>query len=186
MGYYELNLQRKREIEEGLLALMQEMPFSQITVKNLTEKLHMARKTFYHYFLNKQACLESLTDRLIYECNLGVLLIAAPDDIAAVYESQLRFWMAHKTFLDALIKNDLGAFFLDRILKYMKKEDKAVQEKLDSPSVQYDEDILFFYMSGQIFLLLKWCNDGFSIPLEEMVRKNLRLVHEPLIRREEA
>lgn len=183
MGYYEQNLQRKQEIEDGLLALMKEKSFEQITVKDLTEKLNIARKTFYHYYPNKQACLESLTDRLIYTCNLRVMQESnGTEDVAGIYESRLRYWVAQKDFLDAVIRNKLGSFFLDRVLMYLVQEEKSHQEKLSTSQMQYDEDILFFYMSGQIFLLLKWCHDGFSIPIEEMVRKYLRLLHEPLIK----
>lgn len=182
MGYYEQSLQRKQEIEEGLLSLMRETPYAQITVKDLTERLCIARKTFYHYFPGKGACLESLTDRLICECNLSVLrTLPAEAGTDQVYRARLEFWMGEKPFLDAIIKNGMGSFLLERFLRYLREEDKSLQDRLSTPEVGYDEDILFFYMSGQLFLLLKWCHDGFVLSLEEMVQKYLRLVHEPLL-----
>lgn len=182
MNYAELNLQRKIQIENTLLELMGDNLYEEITVKDLTQKLDIARKTFYHYFPGKRVCLESLTDRLIYECNLSVLQTVAPGaSVADVYTAQLTFWIEQRKFLEAVIRNDLGAFFLDRSLRYLQKEDKATQEKLSTPQLEYDEDILFFYMSGQLFLLLKWCNDGFRLSVEEMAQKYLRLLHEPLL-----
>jgi AcrR family transcriptional regulator len=70
MAYFDLPLHRKQEIEEILLELMKDTPYDRITVKSITDKMQIARKTYYHYFPNKQACLESLMDRLVTECSL--------------------------------------------------------------------------------------------------------------------
>lgn len=182
MGYYEMNLQRKEAIEEGLLALMETVPYAQISVKDLTERLQLARKTFYHYFPNKQACLESLTDRLIYACNLNVLQ-TLPEKATAeqVHAARLQFWTEHRNFLEAVNRNGLASFLLDRFLRYLNREDAALRQKLNTPHVEVDEDILFFYMSGQLALLLKWCSEGFILPVEDMARKSLRLLYEPLL-----
>ncbi len=185
MGYYELNLQRKQEIETCLLALMQQTFFDRITVKDLAESLQMARKTFYHYFPNKWDCLTSLTDRLLYECNLRVMQETSPEDTAGICRVRLQFWIEHRDYLDAINRNKLGSFFLNRTLYYLRTEENGLHERLSTPEVTYDEDILFFYMSGQIFLLLKWCHEGFSLSLEEMVQKNMRLVCQPLIKPED-
>lgn len=177
-----LSPQRKAQIEDTLLDLMAHIPYEQITVKDIAEKLNIARKTFYHYFPNKTACLESLADRLIFECSLAEMQTLPPDaPVQAIYELRLRFWITHRNFLEAINRNGLGAFLLDRFLQYLKREDKLLQQKLSRPHMKMDEDILFFYMSGQLFLLLRWCHEGFSLSVDEMVRKYLRLTHEPLL-----
>lgn len=182
MDYVLAGAQRKEEFENILLELMKEMPYDRITVKDLTARMHFVRKTFYHYFRNKQSCLESLTDRLILECNMSLLkTLPANANTRAVYEHRIRFWMAHRDFLDVIIRNGLSSFFVERFLLYIQKEDRAIQEQLRTTMVGCDEDILFFYMTGQIFLLLKWCSEGFQLSMEEMVQKNLRLIQEPLV-----
>lgn len=175
MGYSEQNLRRKKEIEDGLLALMQEIPYDEITVKDLSERLHIARKTFYHYFPNKWDCLKSLTARLLYECTMQVMQEAPGEDPAAVCRSRLQYWIAHRDFLDVINSNKLGQFFLNRAIKYVATEEAGLHSVFRSQTVPHDEDILFFYMSGQVFLLLRWAENGFSLPLEEMVTKYLRL-----------
>lgn len=182
MNYYEQSLLRKKEIETGLLELMQEMPYSEITVKDIADHLHFVRKTFYYYFPNKRACLESLTDRLIQECNLRVVQ-SLPDEATSgeIYAVRLDFWIEHRDFLDCILRNGLGSFLVERFLAYVRQEDPAVQVRLGTEAVGCDGDVLFFYMIGQIFLLLKWCAEGFVLPMEEMIQKHLRLVHEPLL-----
>ena len=182
MDYIVAGVQRKIEFENTLLELMKEMPYDRIAVKDMAQRMHFVRKTFYHYFKNKNACLESLTDRLILECNMN-LLETLPENAGAeqIYAQRLRFWMDHQDFLNVIIRNGLSSFFVERFLLYIQKEDRAIQQQLRTAMIDCDEDVLFFYMTGQIFLLLKWCSEGFQLSLEEMVQKNLRLVQEPLI-----
>ena len=175
--------QRKLEFENTLLELMQEMPYSRIKVKDLAERMHFVRKTFYHYFSGKDACLQSLTDRLILECSMDALQALPPEaSTQQFYERLLLFWMNHRDFLQAIIENGLSSFLVERYLVYILREDPSVLDQLRTPVVDCDEDILYFYMTGQISLLLKWCNEGFRLSLEEMARKNLRLLQEPLFR----
>ena len=182
MKYHDLSLQRRVDIENELLALMKDVPFDAITVKDLTDRLGIARKTFYHYFSNKHVCLESLMDRLIYECNLNLLQDIPPDAARSLfYENQLQFWMAHREFLEAVNDNKLGLLFVERFLRYILQNEPTLMKRLQTALVPCDEDILFFYLSGEIALLLRWCKGGFALPMEEMVAKLQRLIHEPLL-----
>lgn len=181
MAYFDYQLQRKQEIEETLLELMQDMPYDQISVKSLTEKIQIARKTYYHYFPNKQACLESLMDRLILDYNLSQLRVPENADLQEVYSWRLTFWIGHRDFLEAILRNNLAPLLVERILRYIYREDRNLQCLLNTRELACDEDVLYFYISGQIYLMLKWCSEGFSLSLEEMVQKCLRLTHEPML-----
>lgn len=181
MAHYDLTLLRKAEIEETLLSMMQEVPYEQISVKSLTDKLTIARKTFYHYYPSKQACLESLIDRIILECNLHLMTLPETTSLEDLYRERLHFWIAHKPFLDAVIRNDLRTLLVERILLCVFREDNTLPLYLSTEELACDEDVLFYYISGQVCLMLKWCAEGFTRPIDEMVRKNLRLVHQPLL-----
>ena len=50
MALFEIQLQRKQEIEENLLKQMQDTPYEQITVKNLMDVTNMNRQSFYYHF----------------------------------------------------------------------------------------------------------------------------------------
>lgn len=182
MDFTDINLRRRHEFEDTLLELLQEMPYENITVKDLAERRHFVRKTFYHYFPSKQACLESLTDRMILECNISALQLLPQDaTLLQGYRQRLQYWIDHRDFLEAILRNKLDAFFLERFAVYIRNEEQAVQQGLQTDAVACDEDILFFYTFGQILLLLKWCNDGFVLSVEEMAQKYFRLLHEPLL-----
>lgn len=179
MGHYECSLQRQMEIEECLLEMMHQTPYEDITVKDLTEKLHIARKTFYHYFSSKHLCLEALTDRLIMECDLSELQ-DLPKNASSyqICEYRLVYWIRHKDFLDAIIANGMSGFLLSRFLLHFQRENRMQDILLRKDMKNCDEDILFFYLSGQVSLMLKWCREGFALPREEMIRKCIRLICE--------
>lgn len=182
MDYVMEGNRRRLEFEETLLGLMKEIPYESITVKDIAQRMNFVRKTFYHYYSSKKACLESLTDRLIMECNLHLTkTLPADATLYQFYEGRLLFWIEHRDFLEVIIRNGLSTFFLERLLMFIRNEDQAIQEMLRTDLVDCDEDILFFYVSGEVCLLLKWCGEGFVLPVHEMVTKRLRLVHEPLL-----
>ena len=182
MAFTELSLRRQEEIEAALLELMHSIPYQQITVTDLTKQLGIARKSFYYYFPSKEACFESLADRLIQESALYVTRnLTDEQKIVQVYEENLRFWISQKPFLDLVIKNNLGHILLARTMHHIRREEKLVQVLLGTPSMEFDEDILLFYANGQQGLLLNWCAQGFPLSVEEMAKKYLRLMHSPLL-----
>lgn len=181
MAYYDLGLQRKLEIENNLLAIMEETPYDRISVKDLTDNLQIARKTFYHYFHNKQACLESLMDRLITESNLALVSLPKHTGPRETYTEQLLFWIRNRAFLEAVLRNNLSFILMNRAMLYVCREKNSFLNRLSTNDLPCDEDILYGYIASQVCLILKWCCEGFSRPLEEMVTVSLQLAQEPLL-----
>lgn len=181
MAGYDLALQRKQEIENNLLTLMGEIPYDRIAVKDLTDNLQIARKTFYHYFHNKHSCLESLMDRMLLESGLCVMSLPQTANQQEIYRERLLFWLRNKSFLDAVQRNNLSFVFIERAMVYVLQEKQAVRNQRFTQAMFWDEDLLYGYISGQICLILKWCRDGFTRPLEEMVQISLKLAQEPVL-----
>jgi len=186
MTCYDLNLHRKQQIENNLLELMQEVPYDKIPVKALTDDLQIARKTFYHYFHNKQACLESLMDRLILESNLSPVLLPENAGMEDMYRERLLFWIRNRRFLEAVLRNGLVHLLIERAVRYILREDRSIASRLSTGTLPCNEDVLYSYVSAQVCLMLKWCREGFTRPPEEMVHICLRLALEPMLSREEA
>lgn len=181
MRHTEVYSDRKLEIEQALLELMKDRPFADIRINDLASQLKLVRKTFYHYYPNKMACLESLTDRLLYECDLQLMQTLPENaELLEQYAGQIRFWMAHRDFLEAIIANRLGDFLIGRAMAHTTREYPDLLKTMNTGSVECDEDVLFFYVTGQVSLLLKWCGEGFRLGAEEMAAKLVRLFHEPL------
>ena len=183
MKYYELGLQRKKEIEDGLLELMVQQAFWSITVTQLTKHLGISRKCFYDYFPDKEACLESLIDRKIQEAALYVT-VSQPNagNRMSRYIMNLEFWKEQHIFLGAIHNNHRHEVFLNRCMQHVIKEEKALHASMDTPEVKFDEDILYFCINGELGLLIRWYLRGFDTPVEVMAKKCMRLHLEPLIK----
>lgn len=182
MDYFEQSLRRKMEIEDGLLELMASTRFSQITVTELTTHLGMSRKCFYHYFSGKEACLESLIDRMIRDAALFLATAdSSPVKPLQNYVQNLEYWKAHGGFLEIIVQNGLDTVLLHRYMLHHIREERSANFRLRKEDIFLDEDILFFCASGLIGLLLRWCQRGFDTPVEEMAKKFRRLLQMPLI-----
>ena len=59
----EQSARRQQEIEEGLLAMMLQQPYEEISVSDLCKKMDLPRKSFYRYFGSKEDALYGLLDR---------------------------------------------------------------------------------------------------------------------------
>lgn len=182
MTNYDLLLQRRMAIENGLLELMQLVPYGQISVTSLTQHLHMSRKSFYHYFPGKEACLDSLVSRIIQECALfisdrGGLV----NDMYQGFLQNLYFWQGQQLFLNALVKNNLMPVFLRHCMHHVESEEKQLLTLLSTPDTACDEDVLLYFLNGHLTLLLNWCARDFETPPEDLARKLVRLTCRPLI-----
>ena len=63
----EQSAQRQRELEAGLLELMQTRSYEDITVSDLCDHLEIPRKAFYRYFSGKDGALHALLDHTLLE-----------------------------------------------------------------------------------------------------------------------
>ena len=90
------------EITEALLALMQQHPYSEITVKQIILEARLARKTFYRNFESKDDVLNSLIQKILYEY-FEIVNNARGDVLTTIFE----FADRNRQLLFLLDKNEL-------------------------------------------------------------------------------
>ena len=61
------SIRSKKEITAALIKLMQDHPFSEITVKQIVLEAGLERKTFYNNFSSKDDVLDSIINNAIYD-----------------------------------------------------------------------------------------------------------------------
>ena len=173
---------RKTALEDILLRLLNEMPYTQITVPMIIGELGLCRKTFYRVFPCKDALLESLISRFVLNCHRYVQLRQKDSvDLMASYTDTLQYWKENKSFLDCINRNDLGSFFMKQCIRHLETEERYIVSLLDTPGVECDEDILLFYVAGTTVLVMHWVRCGCQTPVEKLARKLVRLNHTRLL-----
>lgn len=174
---------RQKQIEDCLYENLLHNPWQSISVSDICRQVGISRKAYYNYYKDKESCFCAYIDRLIREA----LLVASqniPDNGTPLEAAVclLNFWKEHKNFFDILVKNNLTYYLTARTVNFVLTEDTSFLSRLSTAEIPSDTDILSCYAAVQNTLILLWYGRGFDTPTEEMARKFLRIMHEPLIR----
>ena len=166
----EISVQHQHQVAESLLALMQKMPYEDITVTQLCQTAGVTRRVFYHLFSNKQGALHALVDHKI----LGV-----ESYNLELRDESLRFllyWKDQKGFLDALSENDLSGLLLERMINKVLEEDYDILYWLKrSGWADNSKEVLIFGLSGLVGLIYSWYYSDFQQKPEELAALVARL-----------
>lgn len=183
MDSNELMEQRKTALEDALLELLKERPYSQITVQDLIRDLGLSRKTFYRLFPCRDACLESLIYRFVLNNHCYVnQRMTEPADLLQSYIHHLNYWKENRFFLEIIDRNRLTPFLMKHALAHVQREEKHIVSLLNSPDMKCDEDILLFFIAGVNTMVMYWVRCGCRTPVEELAQKLVRLIHSPLLK----
>lgn len=171
---------RQRQIEECLQENMLHTPYQMITVADLCRQLGMSRRTFYTYYQDKDACLNALIDRMI-KASFFHSIPGGKIDLLQSCTVNMEYWKKHKTFLDAIIGQNMGVLFRDRNVLYFMQDEQVLFDLLSTPDIKVDQDIISSYVSIRLSLLFAWHSRNFDISAEEMARKYVRMIQMPLL-----
>lgn len=153
---------RQRELEQRFLTLLQQMPFSQITVGDLCDFAGLSRKTFYRYFSSKEGCLCAMLDHVIMDSAIYFLeKSTSRKQLQAVFTRFFTYWQQQAGLLDALRRDNLEVRLVERAIRYVSGEENQLlcyfggnRQDLSQLSV--------FYVSGMMGLTLSWHRGGFA------------------------
>lgn len=171
---------RQKRLEECLLSVMEQVPYRQISVSDLCHRTEISRKTFYRYYGNKDDCLCSLLDRVIWESSVFDIEAEQGSDSPPEVIQMLLFWKQHGVLMDLLIQNGLLDVLIARSIQHMINEKPKAMQLLKKVSYECGNDDLHFLFSGIVSLLVKWHKEGYTKTDEEMAAIMTRLLSQPL------
>jgi AcrR family transcriptional regulator len=120
----EATTQKKALIETSLLKLMAQLPYHEITVTDICRESEIPRRTFYHYFGNKEDVMESIIESLMQQCFLEVIfdIRLGKEHMKKCFATIFRFWAGeNRKKLDVLIKNGLELRLLSWASQWIRK-----------------------------------------------------------------
>lgn len=152
----------KDQIIDAFVELLEEMPYSKITVRNIVDKCGVNRNTFYYHFQDIPSLLEELLrsniDLLIQEhCHLGSL-----EDCISV---TVQYFLKKRTAVLHVYKSlprEVFLTHLDRLLFYL------AEEYIDtiSTGMELSEDdralIVRYFKCILVGVMLDWLDSGMS------------------------
>jgi len=160
--------QSRQWLVAALLALMEERPYHEITIKEIAYKAGLSRRTFYRNFVTKEDLLSECARELCEEYIAALRLetdLSLPN-IARVYFS---FWKGHLELLDTLKKGGTLHLMLNKYNEYLPVVYNLFKGHLNEyGSPDRLEYVLAFSAGGFWNMLAKWLDDGAQKSPEEL------------------
>lgn len=161
----------KKWLCDAMLELLQEKPYSNITITEICDKAGLVRKTFYRHFTSKESVLIAIIDLMFEEFyeyikaqNFG------PYEMPFVYFTH---WKKHKDFLNILIQNQLFALLNDQYVHYLEVMDHLVGTRREYQN-EIEKEYMRTMMAGGLWSILKkWMIRGCIETPEEMAKMTL-------------
>lgn len=173
---------RQRVIEEGLLSMMLNRRYDEITVSDLCDAVSIPRKSFYRYFTGKDGALHALIDHTL----LRFELFSVPGErrskrtLAGEMEKFFQFWLAHKDFLDALSKSGLSGMLVERAVNHSVSETVLPKRFLPGETGEMQRQVTMFCVCGVMTMVITWHHDGYPKSAADMAQIAQRLLSQPL------
>lgn len=177
----EQSFHRQRELEKGLLAMMEHQRFEEISVSDLCDRMGIPRKSFYRYFSSKEGALYALMDHTLMEFyDTGSIEGLRGGTPVGDLERLFSFWKEHRDLLEAIMRSDLFGMLVNRALMLAK------QEKLMPGYVREWEDTLkdvamSFAVCGLLSMVFQWHREDYRIPTEQMAKAAVTMLSRPLV-----
>ena len=169
---------RQRWIENGLLELMQERKFEDITVTDLCQHLELSRRSFYRYFRDLEDVLDTLLNHTFQDLVISETSLTMQD-----MEEYYRFWLRQKPLLRALGRSGMYGRLTEYTLKYAGEE--SIQAYLSQKDLEMElsREIRLFVITGSASLLISWYAEGFQKTPEQVAQIAYRMLYEPLLKK---
>ena len=164
--------QKKALVENSLLNLMMQNPYQDITVTDICKEADIPRRTFYHYFENKEDVLESIIESMIQPCFLEGLpdFRLGPEYIEQSLLRMFSYWNENnRKKLDALIKNGLESRLITWATRWILTEQGGSFQKnnMDPKMVEIG---LMVATTDFFSLLFYWSRNKYQESPEQMAK----------------
>lgn len=136
-------IKSQKVIQSTFLTMLIEDGFDKITVKNITEKADISRKTFYLHYVDKYDLLDTIVNRQLEELER----ICEQKKEKGFIEGMViwfNYFEQHKTFFAALFESESTVSFRKRLLDFMKNQ---LSKKIIHISPEKDAEILLRFLS---------------------------------------
>ena len=163
----------QKNIRNALISLLSEKELSQITVKELSDKADINRKTFYSYYSGIDDILDKIEDEIV-ETLLAI--IRDYDFRSSDFDAYALFCSLNKIINDdfelyqSLIFSNNYDFLLIKVKNTIKK---TLLERY-APKINAQNNLLGLYAeyvaSGIVSMYIEWFHSDNSVSLEELAK----------------
>ncbi len=159
----------KKLLTEALLSLMEEQPFSEISVVDICQRAMVHRTTFYAHFEDKYALLRYAVARLYraFEPTTEDLRANPRSYFLSVFQNALSFVRAHS----GLYRSAVSSGSVDiQTLEALVAEQLLSRFPTDEANPTRTEIAAHFYAGGILAIIRWWLAQGADLPEEALLQ----------------
>lgn len=166
----------KDAIRSTFKSMICEMDYDQITIKELTQRAQINRKTFYLHYTSLDELLEELQEEIADNFIRRKVSYSSMKDIRDLirlfFEHVANMPLLHERLMCSGSYRPIWEKINKRIMDYRKETNRGVFG-LD----EYAENLVFAYYGANSSLLFRqWVMDGKKLPLAELVDMATKLI----------
>ncbi|USS93447.1 TetR/AcrR family transcriptional regulator [Fructilactobacillus ixorae] len=165
--------QTRQQIISGLLELMLEKPYAEITVKELCKQAKVSRMTFYRNFHTKEEVIEGQF-AMVYATFIQRLVAQkrfAFYDVATTFFTLIK---ENQLMMEALVQNNLTNLLLDALTNYVKT---LIEQQILITREQSSHFLVAMISGGLTEVIVVWTKNGMQEPVEELVLFASKYMH---------
>ena len=173
---------RQRQMEQGLLDMMQTVRYEDITVSDLCQRMNIPRKSFYRYFSGKDGALHGLIDHTMmeYEAFSNAQQKGKKRNLQLELETFFQFWVVHRPLLDALERSGLSGAMIERAVSYSVSDGVFPARFLPNDGMEVRRHVVMFAVCGMLSMMVMWHHRDYRESVSEMASITKRLLNQPL------
>jgi AcrR family transcriptional regulator len=151
-------IKSQEAIKKALIELMIEKKIDQITIKEISDRANVSRRTIYLHYIDKFDLLDKLIEEHIYElrklCELAANNTVYFDSVLLWFE----YFESHYLFFSTMLENQGGPFFRSRFLEFVLQELKNVENITEGSSqgLSDGEDVIIQFFGAAIVGVVEW------------------------------
>ena len=166
----------KEAIRRTFEDMIYEMDYEQITVKELTDRAMINRKTFYLHYETLDDLLEELQQEIVESFTSQNISYRNIDDIKHIirhfFEYAEKMPRLHERLLCSGSYEHIGNRINEQIMAYRAERYRGAFSKNI-----YEDNLVFAYFSPITTILYRqWVKDGKKMPIEDLIVTATRLV----------
>ena len=173
----DLRIQKTLEnIHNAFKEMIFEMDFEKITVKELSERSRINKKTFYSHYSNLDELLMKIQDEMSEKYVNAVSLYKLPDEFDKVNREFFIFMEENGKWFEKITASKNFTYIRQKMIdKVMENTwEKSDFIKLLSPA---EKNIFYSYIqSSTLGIYTQWILDGKKIPLDKIVDLSTNLI----------
>ena len=160
-------------ILEAVLLLIDEKPYDNITVSDITKKAGIARQTFYRNYKDKDEVIIEYFKNIFSSESIAVENINDKNKFENILLTfNIKYMIKHQKNLKKMMKSVGGIenLFMDRFNDWQEMLMKQGKKKMDSEMLLIYRYKIYYQITGILRILLDWFKNDMPLPINDLVK----------------